>query len=98
MTSTKKWVLKVINQKNVAQSEEALLEEIQEETHNEELEDEAPSTPDDDTGSVDYPSLQDAHNDIQVDDHDVLSYLLHNDNAKHDDHWSSFGLPLYDSS
>lgn len=71
--------------KNMAQFEEALLEEIQEETYNEELEDEVLNTRDDDIGSVDYSSLQDVHDDIQFDEGPiVLSYLPQSD--IHDDY------------
>ena len=85
--------------RNENQSEEPILEEMKEENQSEEIEDEAPITPNNDAEKVVYSSIQDVPDDIQVDNgYDMLLYLLHNDIAIHDDYWSSFGLPIYDSS
>lgn len=84
---------------DVAQIKEFLSEGMKEESSKEELEDEVHDIPKDDIESVDYYSLQEVHDDMQVEEgYDALSYLLHNDIAIHDHYWSSFGIPLYDLS
>lgn len=72
-------------------NEEVFLEEAQKEIHDKAFE----GTSYDDIESVECPLLQNENNDR---DHDLLSDLIHDDPIIHDDHWSSFGLLLFDSS
>ena len=69
------------------QNEESFIKEI----HNKAFE----GTSYDDIESTEYSSLQNEQHDR---DHDLLSNLIKDNPVKHDDYWSSYGLPLYDSS
>jgi hypothetical protein len=78
--------------------EDPIEDVVLDEAYDEVLKDKVHETLDDDVVSF-GPSRQNLHDDVGInEDHDVLSYLLDGDDVVHDDYWSSFGLPIYESS